>query len=105
MYLLFLIITLIVFLKYHIDTKSTIKELIKDRNMFRQHNWTLIRDKTREKDALDQVSQPYHQLKGKIDLLIKDLNDTDFSNFDDIKQEVISALSEIDSYGDSNDQG
>lgn len=73
--------------------------------MFRQHSWTMIKEKARKKEATDQINQPYHQLKEKIGLLIKDLEDTDFSNFDGIKQEVISALSEIDSYGDSNDQG
>lgn len=101
---LLLVIGLVVF-KYHIDTKSTINELIKDRNMFRQHSWTLIKEKVRNRDEAINASQPYHQLKSKIELLIADLNDTDFSNFDDIKKEVISALIEIDSYGDSNDQG
>lgn len=103
-FLILFIIILIVW-KYHIDTKSTINELIKDRNMFRQHSWTLIKEKVRNKDVVDQAAQPYHQLKAKINLLIEDLQDTDFANFDNIKEEVISSLQEIDSYGEPNDQG
>lgn len=100
-----ILIILIVAYKYHIDTKSTIEELIKDRNKFRQHSWGLIKDKDRRKEVSDKIDQPYHELKAKIGLLINDLTDTNFNDFDNIKEEVLSALSEIDSYGDNVDQG
>ena len=107
MYILLVSIILIILLvayKYHIDTKSTIEEIIKDRNKFRQHSWGLIRDKDRRREVSDKIDQPYHELKAKIGLLISDLRDTDFHDFDNIKEEILAALSEIDSYGDNVDK-
>lgn len=98
--LLFLIIC-IVFYKYHIDTKLTIDSLIKDRNQFRTHAWNLLNRRNIENNNIKNNDTPYQQLKLKIKMLKDDLSETDFANFDNIKDEILSALDEIDSYGES----
>lgn len=102
-FIAFLLISLVVF-KYTIDTQMTIKDLVKDRNQFRSHAWRLLQDNNLKKKNPISEDTPYQQLKEKISLLKKDLNDTDFSTFDNIKEEILSALEEIDSYGETNDK-
>lgn len=101
--LILLIIALVVF-KYHIDTKLTIAELKKDRDQFRSHAWRLIRESDKQRNDLEVSRSPYHDLKQKINQLSKDLSETDFESFDNIKDEIINALTEIDSYGESIDK-
>ena len=63
-------------------------------------------DKEREKhksQMLQESSAAYINLKNKIKRLESDIQDTDFNNFDNIKDELLSALKQIDSYGDEND--
>lgn len=60
-------------------------------------------DKEREhfkKQQLQESSAAYLNLKEKVKLLQADIQDTDFSNFDNIKEELVSALKQIDSYGE-----
>lgn len=95
-----LILTFITFYKYHIDTQLTIKEIEKDRNQFRAQMWKFINNRTKEIEYQKTFINPYNDLKLRINKLANDIEDTDFNNFENIKQEVLSALREIDSYGD-----
>ena len=102
---MFIFIFALVFYKYVIDTTQTIKELSVDRDTFRKNNWRLMKliDKEREhhkSQMLQESSAAYVNLKNKVKLLQADIQDTDFNNFDNIKDELIAALKEIDSYGD-----
>jgi hypothetical protein len=93
--LFLLVITLLVFFKYHIDTKDTIKDLKKDRDKYRHLYWTEFVNK----DTRAKMNWLYKNIKDQIAELIKDLKDTDFNNYDgDIKYEVIQALTQIDDY-------
>lgn len=100
--LLFIILLLmsLVFYKYHIDTQLTIKEISKDRNQFRSQMWKFINNRSKEVDHQKIFTNPYNDLKVKINRLADDIENTDFNSFDNIKDEVLSALREIDSYGD-----
>lgn len=103
--LIFIFIFSIVFYKYTIDTGQTIKSLSIDRDTFRKNNWNLMKliDKERQyhKDQmLQESSAAYINLKNKIKMLQLDIQDTDFNNFDNVKDELIAALKQIDSYGD-----
>jgi hypothetical protein len=94
-----------VFFKYVIDTNQTIKALSLDRDTFRKNNWNLMKliDKERKhhKDQmLQESSAAYINLKNKIKMLQLDIEDTDFNNFDNVKDELVAALKQIDSYGD-----
>ena len=63
-------------------------------------------DKEREyhkSQMLQESSAAYINLKNKIKRLESDIQDTDFNNFDNVKDELLSALKQIDSYGDGND--
>lgn len=94
-----LIFLLLIFKKYSIDTGLTINELKKDRDYFRNSLWNRLYFLNKQAKSTDVQ---YQNLKKRIDVLIKDLEDTDFDNFDgDAKYELISALKEIDFYGDS----
>ena len=96
-----LLLLSLVFKKYSIDTKLTIKELEKDKNYFRNTLWNRLYYLNKDAKSTDFR---YQNLKKRIDVLISDIEDTDFSNFDgDAKYELINALKEIDFYGDSND--
>jgi hypothetical protein len=94
--LLFLLILIcLVFVKYHIDTKNTIKELRLDKNKFRDLYWRLFVNK----DSGQKLNWLYQNVKKQIEELIKDLEDTDFENYNgDIKKDVIGALKNIDEY-------
>lgn len=93
-----LIFVLLVFKKYSIDTGLTIAELKKDKDYFRNTLWNRLYFLNKESKSNDLQ---YQNIKKRIDVLIKDLDDTDFSNFDgDAKHELISALKEIEFYGD-----
>ncbi len=77
-----------------------------DRDTFRKNNWNLMKlvDKERENhksQMLQESSAAYLNLKNKIKMLQLDIEDTDFNNFDNVKDELIAALKQIDSYGDS----
>jgi hypothetical protein len=104
--LIFIFIFSVVFYKYYIDTSQTIKALAIDRDTFRKNNWNLMKlvDKERENhksQMLQESSAAYLNLKNKIKMLQLDIEDTDFNNFDNVKDELIAALKQIDSYGDS----
>jgi hypothetical protein len=106
--LIFICIFALVFYKYYIDTSKTIKDISIDRDTYRKNNWGLMRtiDKERQdhkKQMLQESSAAYINLKNKIKLLQKDIEETDFNNFDNVKEELVSALKEIDSYGETND--
>lgn len=106
--LIFIFIFSVVFYKYFIDTTQTIKHLAIDRDTFRKSNWNLMKliDKEREyhkSQMLQESSAAYINLKNKIKRLESDIQDTDFNNFDNVKDELLSALKQIDSYGDGND--
>lgn len=94
-----LILTLIVFKKYSIDTGLTIAELKKDKDYFRNTLWNRLYFLNKESKANDAQ---YQNVKKRLELLIKDIEDTDFDTFDgDAKYELISALKEIEFYGDT----
>jgi hypothetical protein len=42
----------------------------------------------------------YTNLKKKIKKLHDDIEDTDFTTFENVKEEILSSLKDIDSYGD-----
>jgi site-specific DNA-adenine methylase len=101
----FLLITLsimsLIFFKYVIDTRSTIKELAIDRDKYRKLAWQAHINK----DVDKKLNCLYKNLKDQIDLMIKDLNDTDFNNYDgDIKYELIESLKSIDDYSTTLEQ-
>ena len=103
---IFIVIFSLVFYKYFIDTTQTIKALAVDRDTFRKNNWNLMKliDKEREQhksQMLQESSAAYINIKNKIKILQADIQDTDFNNFDNVKDELIAALKQIDSYGDS----
>lgn len=102
-YLLIVVVLLllIIFKKYSIDTKMTISGIKKDRDAFRNRLWNLMEALSKSQKQNDIA---YKNVKSRIDILIKDLEDTDFNSFDgDIKIEVINALRDIDFYGDIDD--
>lgn len=93
--LVMLLILLLIFIKYTIDTKSTIKELKIDRDRYKQLYWKEFVNK----DSRNKINWLYGNIKEQISELIKDLKDTDFNNYSgDIKYEIIEALSNIDDY-------
>lgn len=105
---LLLIIGLIGFLvlyKYTIDTRLTIKELKIDRDTYRNSLWNFMkgmdkeRKRVRETNA-QQNNLAYVNIKNKIKKLHDDIEDTDFKTFENVKEEILSALKDIDSYGD-----
>lgn len=91
--LLFLIT--ITFIKYIIDTRSTIKSITFERNLYRSIAW-----KSRvNKNNGQKLNWLYKNIKKQMSVLIKDVEDTDFNNYDgDIKKEIIDALNNIDNY-------
>jgi hypothetical protein len=90
-----LLIFLLVFIKYYVDTNSTIKDLKADRDKYRQLYWK----KSVNKDSTNKMNWLYGNIKKQISELIKDLNDTDFNNYEgDIKYEIVQALTSIDDY-------
>jgi hypothetical protein len=95
-FLLFLLlIFLLVFVKYHIDTKSTIKDLKIDRDKYKNLYWKEFVNK----DSRNKINWLYGNIKEQLAELIKDLKDTDFNNYNgDIKHEIIEALTNIDDY-------
>lgn len=94
-----LIFLLIVFKKYSIDTGLTIAELKKDKDYFRNTLWNRLYFLNKESKVNDAQ---YQNVKKRIEILIKDIEETDFNNFDgDAKYELISALKEIEFYGDT----
>lgn len=96
LFLLMLFLSL-VFIKYIIDTKSTIKELRLDRDKFRSIAWKSHINK----DTGQKLNWLYKNIKAQLLEIIKDLEDTDFVKYDgDIKNDIISALKNIDSYSD-----
>jgi|Laugrefabdmm15sn_1035127.scaffolds.fasta_scaffold00230_10 hypothetical protein len=106
--LIFISIFALVFYKYYIDTSLTIKELRVDRDSYRSKHWNTIKSMDRErnenkKKMLQESSAAYINLKNKIRVLQSDIEDTDFNNFDNLKEELVAALKQIDSYGDKND--
>ncbi len=95
-FLLFLLfLTCLTFTKYIIDTKSNIKDLKFERNLYRSIAW-----KSRvNKDSSQKLNWLYKNIKKQISELIKDIEDTDFNNYQgDIKKEILNALNNIDSY-------
>jgi len=101
--ILILFVTLLIFYKYHIDTKLTIREITKDRNQFRANMWKFINSRTKEIEYQKNFINPYNDLKVKIAKLSKDIEETEFNNFDNIKEEILAALKDIDSYGEKSD--
>lgn len=96
-----ILLILIVFKKYSIDTKMTINGVKKDRDAFRHRLWNLMEVLSKSQRQNDVA---YQNVKSRINILIKDLEETDFKKFDgDIKMEVINALKDIDFYGDKDD--
>jgi hypothetical protein len=94
--LVFLLLGLsLVFTKYIIDTKSTIKELRSDRDRYRELYWKAYVNK----DSRQKLNWLYGNIKDQMSELIKDLKDTDFNNYDgNIKYEILEALKNIDDY-------
>lgn len=97
----FLMIISLVCFKYTIDTKSTIKELKKDRDKYRILFFNKL--SSEDKNRVIIGKDIYKEVKDNINTLVEDLKNTDFNNFDNIKDEVISALENIESYGVPND--
>jgi hypothetical protein len=97
----FLMIISLVWFKYTIDTKSTIKELKKDRDKYRILFFNKL--SSEDKNRVIIGKDIYKEVKDNINTLVEDLKNTDFNNFDNIKDEVISALENIESYGVPND--
>jgi hypothetical protein len=90
-----LLVFLLVFAKYHIDTKSTIKDLKIDRDKYKNLYWKEFVNK----DSRNKINWLYGNIKEQLAELIKDLKDTDFNNYNgDIKHEILEALTNIDDY-------
>jgi hypothetical protein len=88
-------IILLVFKKYIIDTNATIKELRKERQKFKNLAWNNYISKNNG----PKLNWLYLNLKEQMATLIKDLEETDFDNYDgDIKKDIIDAIKNIDSY-------
>jgi hypothetical protein len=93
--LVLLLIFLLVFIKYHIDTTSTIKDLKIDSDKYKNLYWKEFVNK----DSRNKINWLYGNIKEQMAELIKDLKDTDFNNYEgDIKNEIIEALTNIDDY-------
>lgn len=90
-----LFIVCLIFTKYIIDTRSTIKELRFDRDKFRSMVWK----NSINKDSGQKLNWLYKNIKDQLAKVIIDLEDTDFKTYDgDIKQDIVNALKNIDSY-------
>lgn len=99
-------ILLLFLYKYSIDTKLTIKELAKDRDLYRSRLWMLMLENGKKHNRYTKANLEndfYKNIKNKIVLLRKDLSETNFDDYQDIKQEILSALKDIESYGEGND--
>lgn len=99
----------LVFYKYSIDTGQTIKELRVDRDTYRKKTWDIMKLLEKERkhykeQKLQESSAAYVNLKNKIKSLQKDIEETDFNTFENVKEEIVSALKQIDSYGEQNDK-
>ncbi len=96
MYVIFFIF-IIVFAKYIIDTNATIKELKAERDKFRAISWKSHINK----DSGQKLNWLYKNLKSQIQTLIDDLKATNFNEYKgNIKEDILSALKNIDSYAD-----
>jgi hypothetical protein len=106
-YFLFFIIILIFIIgfKYHIDTNMTIQEIKKDRDRYRKMFSNKIEQDGEQKTSMNKFEKMYKELKTNLDKIIVDLKDTDFETYPNIKEEFISALIDIESYGNPNDKG
>lgn len=100
MYLVIILLLLLVFYKYHIDTQLTIKELNEDKNKYRSQMWRIINDRERQIKHISNIQNPYNDIKVRVNRLHDDLVETEFSDFDEIKEEILNALKQIDFYGD-----
>ncbi len=95
---LLLIPIFLILIKYIIDTQSTIKELKKDRNKYRTIAWKYHINI----DTPQKLNWLYKNIKKQLSEIIKDLEDTDFKNYEkDIKSDIINALKNIDTYSDT----
>lgn len=106
-FLVVYLLTLLVWYKYSIDTRLTIQSIKEDRDKYRNQLWQMIKglDKEREFYQNKQNNTMYKDLKEKINILHKDLSETDFDSYANIKKEILLALKQIDSYGENNDTG
>lgn len=128
----FICLSSIIVYKYHIDTQLTIKELRSDRDKYRMtladkinrespeiikyidnkpagtiHKFMSVASNnivSNNKTNESTNNFLYNNLKEKISKLYKDVEDTDFTTYENIKYEILSALKDIDSYGESNDK-
>lgn len=103
-----IVVILLIFYKYRIDMRKNLLEMTIDRDSYRNRTWNLTKNMGKnEEDIEKQVSSassiPYINLKKKIKELKNDLKETDFSNENNIKNDIILALENIESYGESND--
>jgi predicted nuclease with TOPRIM domain len=104
MLLVSLMVGLVIY-KYTIDTRLTIKELKKDRDTYRNNIWNFMKGMDKERKRMEQINEQtnnlaYTNLKKKIKKLHDDIEDTDFTTFENVKEEILSSLKDIDSYGD-----
>lgn len=101
---IFILIESLVFYKYTIDTGITIKALKIDRDSYRNRVWNAIKGMDRERKMVretnaQQNNLAYVNLKKSIKALHDDILETDFSTHQNVKDDILSALKEIDSYG------
>jgi hypothetical protein len=82
----------------------TINELRLDRDLYRRTSWEkLVKSKDHNNSNSDD-NLLYDNLKKRINIIIKDIEDTEFNDIPDIKSEIISALKDIDFYGEIDDK-
>ncbi len=100
----FILIESLVFYKYKIDTSLTIKELRVDRDTYRNSLWNFMKGMDKERKMVKETSAQqnnlaYLNIKQSVKRLHDDLLDTDFSTHENLKEDLLSALKEIESYG------
>ena len=100
-----IILESLVFYKYKIDTSLTIKELKVDRDTYRNTVWNFMKNLDRERKKVKETNAQqnnlaYLNIKQKIKVLHDDVLETDFSTSKEIKEDLLFALKNIESYGD-----
>jgi hypothetical protein len=101
---IFIFIESLIFYKYTIDTGITIKGLKVDRDTYRNSLWNFMKGIDRERKMVKETNAQqnnlaYINLKKTIKTLHDDILDTDFDTHENVKDDILSALKEIDSYG------
>jgi hypothetical protein len=102
-FILVIFVMSIVWFKYRIDKNLTIKEIKIDRDRYRKMLSNFIEKEGQDQTNSHHFEKRYNDLKIRISNFTKDVEETDFDTYPNIKEEFISSLRDIEIYGDTSD--